>query len=414
MKLALQIIFVFVFSFFTIRAHAQETHVISPRKNVTDPPSIYPQGVYLSDSENDSPYSWPLDAGVVFGFKPAHSIYRHVQFITDAQGNRFQLRTKNSSLDTWGAWRSVVVANEFGNVTIGGTISTNDRLTIMASGAQRSVGLFAASGTGSAGIYFDASDGDFAGNDYASLLQMDDLSIQLKSHGTNPLIFSTNNINRIFIDGQGYIGMGVDVPQQKFHVKGATRIERESGGANYLEFYSDISGNYIRSNDPGTNQKNLYFQVNPTGPDETNRHMHFQAGTIGGVLQTRMFIHANGRIGIGTTSPDATLTVKGDIHAREVKVDLAGAIAPDYVFAPTYDLMPLYKVSQFIRQHSHLPEVSSAKEMESEGINLKDMNLLLLKKVEELTLYVIQLEERDKEYLEMINELKLQMEALKK
>ncbi|MDN4167075.1 tail fiber protein [Cytophagales bacterium LB-30] len=104
-----------------------------------------------------------------------------------------------------------------------------------------------------------------------------------------------------------------------------------------------------------------------------------------------------GNVGIGTTQPDATLTVKGDIHAREVRVDLNGAVAPDYVFEPDYSLMSLQELSDYLKEHKHLPEVPSAKEMEQNGVNLLEMNLLLLKKVEELTLHVIELERKCEE-----------------
>lgn len=97
-----------------------------------------------------------------------------------------------------------------------------------------------------------------------------------------------------------------------------------------------------------------------------------------------------GNVGIGTSTPDAKLTVKGNIHAQEVKVDLSGSVAPDYVFEKDYNLAPLTEVEAYIIKNKHLPEIPSALEMEEDGINLKQMNLLLLKKVEELTLYMIE------------------------
>lgn len=109
---------------------------------------------------------------------------------------------------------------------------------------------------------------------------------------------------------------------------------------------------------------------------------------------------SNGKIGIGTKSPDELLTVKGTIHAQEVKVDLQGAVAPDYVFEhyfqgfsrymPEYRLMTLSELDDFIRKNHHLPKISSASEMEKEGFNLKEMNLKLLEKIEELTIYTLQ------------------------
>ncbi|QLE02047.1 hypothetical protein HX109_10955 [Galbibacter sp. BG1] len=106
------------------------------------------------------------------------------------------------------------------------------------------------------------------------------------------------------------------------------------------------------------------------------------------------FAFVEGNIGIGTTTPDAKLTVNGDIHAREVKLDLAGAVAPDYVFNEDYDLKKLEEIEVYIKKEGHLPNIPSAKQMQEEGINLKEMNLKLLEKIEELTLHVIELNKK--------------------
>lgn len=108
----------------------------------------------------------------------------------------------------------------------------------------------------------------------------------------------------------------------------------------------------------------------------------------------------NNKIGIGTSNPDELLTVKGKIHTQEVLVDLEGAVAPDYVFEhyftgsseamPTYTLISLEELEAYIKQNNHLPNVPSAEIMKEEGISLKEMNLILLQKIEELTLYTIQ------------------------
>ncbi|MBK5213913.1 MAG: hypothetical protein JJE55_09675 [Flavobacteriaceae bacterium] len=108
----------------------------------------------------------------------------------------------------------------------------------------------------------------------------------------------------------------------------------------------------------------------------------------------------NGKIGIGTNAPDELLTVKGKIHTQEVRVDLDGAVAPDYVFEkyfngfseamPHYKLISLEELEVFIKENKHLPNVPSAETMQNEGISLKEMNLILLQKIEELTLYTLQ------------------------
>ncbi|MBB5649150.1 tail fiber protein [Pedobacter cryoconitis] len=96
----------------------------------------------------------------------------------------------------------------------------------------------------------------------------------------------------------------------------------------------------------------------------------------------------NGNVGIGTTQPDAKLSVKGKIHAEEIKVDL-NIPGPDYVFDKDYSLLSLQETADFIKANRHLPDVPSAKQMEKEGINVSEMQMKLLQKIEELTLYVI-------------------------
>jgi len=101
-----------------------------------------------------------------------------------------------------------------------------------------------------------------------------------------------------------------------------------------------------------------------------------------------MIVDQQGNIGIGTTIPDQKLTVKGKIHAEEVIVDLNVPVA-DYVFKPTYKLMPLHEVEQFVKTNSHLPEIPSATEITKNGLSMGEMQNKLLQKVEELTLYMI-------------------------
>lgn len=110
---------------------------------------------------------------------------------------------------------------------------------------------------------------------------------------------------------------------------------------------------------------------------------------------TRMIITGWGTVGIGTVNPDAALAVNGQVHAEEVKVDTN--VAPDYVFNDDYTLRPLAEVQGYIRENHHLPEIPSAKEMETDGVKLGEMNMLLLKKVEELTLYILEQDKRIKD-----------------
>lgn len=99
-----------------------------------------------------------------------------------------------------------------------------------------------------------------------------------------------------------------------------------------------------------------------------------------------------GFVGIGTAKPKEKLSVNGNIRAHEIKVEIANW--PDYVFEDNYTLRPLKEVKQFIDQYGHLPEIPRAAEIADEGLSVGQVNTLLMKKVEELTLYIIELEAR--------------------
>ncbi|WCT13633.1 tail fiber protein [Mucilaginibacter jinjuensis] len=122
-------------------------------------------------------------------------------------------------------------------------------------------------------------------------------------------------------------------------------------------------------------------------------------------------------VGIGTYNPDAKLTVQGTVHATEVLVDQT-VPTPDYVFDKDYDLASLKDVKTYIDQNHHLPEIPSAAQVAKEGINLGEMNAKLLKKIEELTLYLIQQKEESQRQNRIqqrqINQLKHQIKALAK
>ncbi|MEQ9426852.1 MAG: LamG-like jellyroll fold domain-containing protein [Cyclobacteriaceae bacterium] len=117
-------------------------------------------------------------------------------------------------------------------------------------------------------------------------------------------------------------------------------------------------------------------------------------------------VNYTGNVGIGVVDPSEALEVAGTIYTTKIKVDVNAGQTPDYVFEDDYDLMPLSEIQEYIEANKHLPEVPSASEMEANGMNLNDMNLLLLKKVEELTLHQIDL-------LDQINLLKKELLQLK-
>ncbi len=109
--------------------------------------------------------------------------------------------------------------------------------------------------------------------------------------------------------------------------------------------------------------------------------------------KTDNIYYNEGNVGIGTSNPDTKLTVKGQIHTEEVIIDLS-VPAPDYVFKKEYNLRTIKEVEKYINKYSHLPEIPSAKEFAKNGIKQGEMDMNLLKKVEELTLYTIQQEKQ--------------------
>ncbi len=121
-----------------------------------------------------------------------------------------------------------------------------------------------------------------------------------------------------------------------------------------------------------------------------------------------------GKAGIGTSTPGYKPEVNGAVRSKMVAVEATGW--PDYVFQPGYELASLAEIEAFIKANKHLPEIPSAAEMEEEGIVLGEMNMLLLKKIEELTLYAIAqekaLEEEKAKSTEAIKELLKRIEHL--
>ncbi|MGN6293665.1 MAG: hypothetical protein ACTHMV_13050 [Chitinophagaceae bacterium] len=122
-----------------------------------------------------------------------------------------------------------------------------------------------------------------------------------------------------------------------------------------------------------------------------------------GVFGEHMRITIDGKVGIGTGIPDEMLCVNGNIRSRKVKVTQSNW--PDYVFDSSYHLWPIAQVEQYIRINRRLPGIPSASEIESEGLDLGNNQALLLKKVEELTLYLIESDKKIAGLLEKQNKI---------
>ncbi len=114
--------------------------------------------------------------------------------------------------------------------------------------------------------------------------------------------------------------------------------------------------------------------------------------------QVAMSVMANGQVGIGTTDIPSPykLAVADGIITEKVKVAVeSSADWSDFVFEDDYELASISDVESFIKKHKHLPGVPSAVEVVEQGIDLGKMDATLLQKIEELTLYVIELKQEN-------------------
>lgn len=132
-----------------------------------------------------------------------------------------------------------------------------------------------------------------------------------------------------------------------------------------------------------------------------------------------IYVSKEGNLGIGTKNPKDKLEVNGQIHAKSVKLDLKEWA--DYVFDNDYTLLRLREIENYINTYGHLPEMPSTDEVIKNGVELGHINTLLLKKIEELTLHLIQkdhevsqLQDQYKNLQSQIAQLQKQMNSISK
>nr|WP_321234630.1 hypothetical protein [uncultured Psychroserpens sp.] len=207
----------------------------------------------------------------------------------------------------------------------------------------------------------------------------------------NTLDFYTNNSSKLSISSNGNVGIGTTTPDGLLNIKPQTAGAISNDASQYqLTFTLSGSGT-------GDVDRNIAFRDNTSGNvaaainavDEGPSRatgIGFFTGDLSGISE-KMIVRNDGNVGIGTSSPDEKLAVNGTIHAKEVRVDLTGW--PDYVFTDEYSLLKLDDIEKFIKENGHLPNIPNAKDVEKNGIQLGEMNVKLLEKIEELTLHTI-------------------------
>ena len=114
----------------------------------------------------------------------------------------------------------------------------------------------------------------------------------------------------------------------------------------------------------------------------------------------------------GQLSKAQTLNMKLDGKLQAESVLLTVSSFPDYVFEPDYQLLPLNQVENYIKSHGHLPKMPSEKQVVDQGMDIKSLNITLVEKVEELTLYLIEQNKQLKSQAGLIEQLKLEVAKL--
>ncbi|KEO71615.1 hypothetical protein [Anditalea andensis] len=209
------------------------------------------------------------------------------------------------------------------------------------------------------------------------------------------LFLSYNTIAQNIFPSTGNMGLGTTTPNAQIDIYShGTHQTAILGRGNDLNF------RLVSSQDRTSNAQNAI--VGEFGIDYDvikNTAIRFHRGwTItGGFISfttnnnnERMRITTEGNVGIGSTNPSNKLEVNGTVRAKEIKVEANNW--PDYVFDPGYELLDLKTTAAYIEKHRHLPGIPSEQEVRESGIYLGEMNALLLKKIEELTLHIINLQ----------------------
>jgi hypothetical protein len=254
--------------------------------------------------------------------------------------------------------------------------------------------------------------------------------IEFNPGGHNPgsLALGADDLEIMRLTNAGSIGVGTIIPQSKMHILGGNLgsnpnntvknfVVQNGCGSDFanIEFYGyrNANGNSwltasTRIEHTINGVKQGFIEFNPLGMT------HGMA--LGTDNTPRLYINSTGQVGIGTTAAainntDYKLYVETGIRTRKVKVDTNNW--PDYVFENEYNLMPLAGVEKFIQQHGHLPEIPSAEEVKKNGIDLGENQASLLKKIEELTLYMIEQNKTQQTILQELKQLKEENKRLK-
>jgi hypothetical protein len=199
-------------------------------------------------------------------------------------------------------------------------------------------------------------------------------------------IFPTNGAN---------VGIGTITPQEKLEVKGNILI---SNAEIPLGLNTEVGGTVplfnMSLNFREANKNNAFlgaaFRIDSRPAFSIFQWLKRDAGTD--TESVIMNLNANGNLGLGVINPTEKLAVNGKIRAQEIKVEATNW--PDYVFENSYKIVTLEELESYIKVNKHLPDMPSAKEVESNGVDLGSLVKKLLKNQEELTLHILSQEKK--------------------
>ena len=223
--------------------------------------------------------------------------------------------------------------------------------------------------------------------------------------------WSTGSGGKIYYNG-GAVGIGVSNPARILHLTdGAEKLLRfsRSGvgtwdlGINSNDAFAIFENGVTDARLIIANDGNIGIRTSSPAralhitddAEQMLRMSHTGVGTwdIGVKNDDSFAIYEDGVSGAQMSiASGGDMSVNGTINAEEIQVTTN--VVPDYVFADSYDLRPIAELKAYVTEHKHLPGIPSEKEVLEEGLLLGEMNMKLLEKIEELTLYIIQQQEQ--------------------